>query len=194
MAKKLSVSVSDELWARALAQRPDLNPSRLVQTALESWTRAADSAGFSVERPPKAEKKFQLAREWLGAIAREQFEAGYLAAVDTMPKLDWLALQDLADRNFDVKTWAEGYGSSEAEAKAGFIPEDWSPDPATVKALYQGLGPWIMPYNEESPRPTIPFLRGFAKAFRELWEETVDGPTRASGAASSTNGEGALGS
>jgi hypothetical protein len=50
---KLSVSVPDELWERACAQRPDLKTSVLVQEALESWTHPEGTAGYSLrcQRP-----------------------------------------------------------------------------------------------------------------------------------------------
>jgi hypothetical protein len=178
MARKLSVSVPDELWDRAQTQRPDLNPSHLVQTALEAFTRPADTAGFSLARPEDTEEGFAAAKTQLASMARAEFESGYRAAVRTMPALSWWDIQGLAEGNFDVAAWAKGYGDSEVAAQIGNIPKDWAPDPAVVKAIFQGLGGWIMPYGAEEPRPTIPFLRGFARAFRELWTQVNEGNER----------------
>ena len=76
MVKKLSVSVPDELWEQAQTQRPDLNPSHLVKAALETFTRPADTAGFSLARPADAEDDFAAARAKFADIAREGLQRG----------------------------------------------------------------------------------------------------------------------
>ena len=57
--------------------RPDLNPSRVVQEALDAWVRARATDPFSLERPGEADAAFAAMRDRLAVKAREQFERGY---------------------------------------------------------------------------------------------------------------------
>ncbi len=189
---KLSVSVPDELWDRARGLRPDLKDSHLIQNALEGFTKPAEVAGYSVAMPEDAKPAFEAAREKLAAHARGEFEEGYRAGVEIVPSLSWWDIQSLADRHrFAVKEWARGYSDSVVNAELGNIPTDWAADPDVVSALLKALGNLVPPFGDDMFTPSIPYLRGFTQAFRDLWEQ-VNGEGGVPMDVSS-NGEGALG-
>jgi hypothetical protein len=189
---KLSVSVPDALWEKAQTKRPDLKDSHLVQEALESFTKPADTAGFSLAMPDDAKEAFEVAREHLATMARAQFEDGYRAAVEAIPHLGWWNVQGLAEDHFDVKSWARSLVDSNVNAKLGNIPEDWGTEDKVIGALIKPLGSLLPPYGDNSPRPSIPFLRGFTQAFRDLWEQVNAGEIAPEPAAADDE-EGALG-
>lgn len=173
---KLSVSIPDQLWERARSVRPDLNPSRLVQGALESWAEPRTSPGFSTERPEGADAEFDGARDHLAAQAREEFVKGYRAALALAQELPWWWIQGLAGDLFDVRVWAEGIGRSALEADLGRVPKDWGPERGAFKALVRAVGSLVgSPFGDEQFGPSLPYVRGFAAAMRRLWEEVVEG-------------------
>lgn len=175
MAKKLSVSVPDDLWEHAQTQRPDLNPSHLVQAALEAWIRPADAAGFSLARPQDAEAGFEAARRKLAERARSEFEDGYRAAVELAGALDWWYVQRLAKSNFAVLGWSSSLAESRVAEDIGNVPKGWGTETEVIGGLLKALGGHISPWGDDMPMRTIPFLRGFAQAFRDLWTQVNDG-------------------
>ena len=54
---KLSISVPEPLWKEAWAFHPELNPSRLVQTALEAMAHAERTFTLG-ERPAEVDEAF----------------------------------------------------------------------------------------------------------------------------------------
>jgi hypothetical protein len=187
---KLSVSVPDELWERARGQHPDLKDSHLVQEALDAYTKPADTAGFSLDIPDDAKEAFEAARNQLASFARAQYEDGYRAAVELTPKLGWWYVQRLAEDHFNVKAWCSSLASTNVEEKMGQIPEGWGTDDAVIGALVKALGNLVEPWGDNSPEPSIPYLRGFTQAFRDLWVKVNVGELEEP---SSANGEGAPG-
>jgi hypothetical protein len=172
---KLSVSVPDQLWDEARQQRPDLNPSHLVQVALDSWVRRS-SPGYSQEPPEDARPAFTAAREHLAAQARREFEDGYRAALAATAELNWRTIQDLADGRFDVTTWAGTFGRSVFLAETGRIPQDRAPRPEEWDALVRAVGSVVdHPVLDEEPGRSAPFLRGFGEAMRTVWK-AIEGP------------------
>jgi hypothetical protein len=194
---KLSVSVPDELWERARGVRPDLKDSRLVQTALDAFTRPAEVAGYSTAMPEDAKAAFEAVRDKLAARARTEFEDGYRAAIELVPTLDWWDIQSLAERyRFAVKEWAQSYADSVVAGHLGHIPKDMAAELETVGGLVKALGNVISPFGDNEYGRTVPFLRGFAQAFRELWDQVNQGEASANadpGGDVPASGEGALG-
>jgi hypothetical protein len=172
---KLSVSVPDDLWSEARHIRPDLNPSHLVQQALEAWTSGRAAPPFLGSRPPDADAAFASARDRFAAGARSEFERGYRAALVAAEALEFGYLQSLASDRFDVVAWARGIGQTRVQADLGNIPKDWAPGPATINAIVDALGSLVPPFGDDAFEPSTPYLRGFAQAMRDLWEAAVEG-------------------
>ena len=172
---KLSVSVPEPLWDSARESRPDLNPSRLVQEALDSWVRTRSATPYPVGRPPEADARFDAARARLTATARAEFERGYVAAVKCAETLDWDHFQSLARGRFEVRTWAANIASAAVQADLGAIPREWAPAPATVSLLLEALGSIVAPFGDDMFTPSVPYVRGFAQAVRDLWTDAVEG-------------------
>ena len=172
---KLSVSVPDPLWDAARESRPDLNPSRLVQEALDSWVRARSATPYPVGRPRQADAHFDAARARLVATARAEFERGYVAAVECAEILDWVYFDSLARGRFEVRSWAAGIASAAVQVDLGALPKEWGPAPATVRVLVQALGNIVSPFGDDMFTPSLPYVRGFAQAMRDLWTDAVEG-------------------
>jgi|GEM_PF-2279553 len=171
---KLSVSVPDALWETSRAQRPDLNPSRLVQEALEAWRQQRARPAFPLERPVEADSLFAKRRDQLAAKAREEFERGYRAALAVAEVFDWWDLESLARQRFDVAAWAAGFADAAVAADLGRIPTE-APDKKVMSALIKALGALLPPFGDNEPTPSAPYQRGFAQAMRELWRESFEG-------------------
>lgn len=175
---KLSVSIPDDLWDRAREIRPDLNPSHLVQEALASWAEPRRTPGFSIEPPEGTETAFLQVRQRLASQAREEFVAGYRAALTAAQELPWWWLQSLASESFDIQAWAQHQGTAALNASLGTIPKDWGPEPNAFAALIRGLGSLVgSPFGDDHFAPSLPYIRGFAHAMRRLWDEVVEGHT-----------------
>jgi hypothetical protein len=175
---KLSVSVPDPLWEEARQQRPDLNPSRLVQVALDSWVQPRSAPAFSLEPPADAGPAFAAAREHMAAEVRREFEEGYRAALAAANSIRLLTFQELADDyRFDVAAWARDRARRAMEG-VWMGPETWwAWDVEEGSAVAKALGS-VIPHpalDTESGR-TAPFVRGFAEALRNLWETVIQGP------------------
>ena len=173
---KLSVSVPDPLWHRATELRPELNPSHLVQAALERLVDAAATATLPIHRPTASAKAFIEARDRLLSQARSEFEEGYSAALEAVEKVPLWSLESLATRfSFDVKRWASGYASDAVNADLGNIPKEWAPDSALIGALGRGLGSVVSPFFDDSFSPSVAYVRGFSQALRDLWTDVYEG-------------------
>jgi hypothetical protein len=170
---KLSVSVPDQLWESARSKGADLSPSRLVQRALELWA-GRDDAGFSLDPPSEASDLLDSAVARFAELARDEFERGYLAGVTLAPHLDWWDLQDLHDRRFDVQVWARLCGDY-------MDPNEYAPTEehkATFNRIVDALGGMTgYPGTEVNGPRTAPYLRGFVKAMRDLWDRVNEGTT-----------------
>jgi hypothetical protein len=186
---KLSVSVPDALWESSRAKRPDLNPSRLIQEALEGWQQQRSKSPFPLNRPADAEVLFTKRRDRLAAVAREEFESGYRAALEAAEVFDWWALESLADDHFDVPRWAQGWADSAVQADLGQIPGAAAPDAKLIRALIKALGNLVSPFGDDEFGPSAPYLRGFAQAMRDLWHESFEGWTKESDTASNKGSE-----
>lgn len=178
---KLSVSVPDDLWESTRIQRPDLNPSHLVQEALEAWTRSHTEPAFSQDRPADAADAFSKVRDRLARQAREDFEVGYRGALQAAEVLEFWVIESLADRHFDVAAWADGFAWSAVAAAMGNIPREWAPDGEIIHILVKTLGSLVSPYGDDAFKPSAPYLQGFARAMRDLWQEAFEGTASSSG-------------
>jgi hypothetical protein len=180
---KLSVSVPDSLWDQARDRRLDLNPSHLVQTALESWLDEGRAAAFSTERPKDLDEHFAAARARLASQARKQFEDGYRAALESTEKVSLETVSLLAEYRFDVRRWAENIARIGEEAAMGLIPRDHAWGGEELEALVSALGGLMsrLPGLDELGDPQPAFIRGFTQAMRDLWAETFEGEPTPSG-------------
>jgi hypothetical protein len=106
--------------------------------------------------------------------SRAQFELGYRTALDTAERIDPAAIEKLADRNFDLKTWASDIASAVVECDMRGIPRDSTWDNETVRPLIKIFGWWLSPFGDDLPSPTPDFARGFAEGMRDLWDALVD--------------------
>jgi post-segregation antitoxin (ccd killing protein) len=160
---KLSVSVPDDLWETARARRPDLNPSHLIQEALESWQRQSPGTTSAVERPAAVEAQFIRARDRLAGQMREESDNGYRAALQLAEVTQWRVIAFLAEDRFDVKTWAKTFVkvAEKANAKA---------DDPLVLAMVRAVGNLVPGYGVDTFTPTPIYLQGFVSAMRELWD------------------------
>ena len=174
---KLSVSVPDGLWEEARAVRPDLNPSGIVQAALEAW-HSERSPAFPHDPPADVGEAFSQARDRLAAHARQEFERGYRAGVVVAPEIEWWVLEALATQHFSVRLWAENLALVAQAERAGEVPEGTGPSQASLMCLREALGPALPWADDEDlvPNPSAPYLRGFSAAMRDLWEAAFEGP------------------
>lgn len=175
---KLSVSVPDPLWERANEVRPGHNPSHLVQAALERMVDASSTAGLSTARPEGTETAFERARVRLAVEARAQFAHGYEAALGAAEQLPLWCIESLATyRNFDVKGWAGGFAMAQVRVDAGDAPPEEAPGKELIGALGRGLGDYLSPYFDDTFTPTVAYVRGYAQAMRDLWNDVYEGTT-----------------
>lgn len=162
---KLSVSVPDELWEAAKAQRPDLNPSHLIQEVLEDWQRRGNGLTSRPSRPPETDDQFNRVRNGLAVEVRAEFVRGYRAALVLVESTNWMVLSALAEVRFDVSAWAEMFASLATEAEgdltSGFLH--------VVTAMTAAVGSLVPKYGEGAFRPTTTYHRGFVAAMRDLW-------------------------
>jgi hypothetical protein len=165
------------LWDQARDRRLDLNPSHLVQTALESWLDEGRATAFSTERPMGLDEDFAAARARLTTQARKQFEDGYRAALQSTEKVSLETISLLADYRFDVRKWADNIAGIGQQAALGFIPRDQAWGGEELKALVSAIGGLLsrIPGLDELGEPQPAFIRGFAQAMRDLWAETFEG-------------------
>ncbi len=174
---KLSVSVPDDLWEQARGVQPELNPSRVVQRALEQWCGDRPPA-FPHDPPSDVTDAFALARDRLAAHARAEFERGYRQAVKVARTMKWWALEALADQHFNVRSWAQNLTLAAQEEQDGAVSKGAGPDKETLMSLREALGP-AMPWGDHDDLvavPTAPYLKGFSVAMRDLWEAAFEGP------------------
>jgi len=168
---KLSISVPEPLWEEARVFHPELNPSRLVQTALEAMAHAERTSTLG-ERPAEVDEAFAVARDRFIQQAHGRFQRGYAAAVELAAHVDWWVLESLARDKFDVQQWTDGLLQDLNNAMAGLIPRDWIKD-YPFGALIKALGSLVDP-SGEGWKPDAAYLRGFAQAMRALWTEVFE--------------------
>jgi len=170
-AKKISISVSEALLARAQAQHPDMSTSGIVTRALETQLRDRDAAGYSLERPAAAASRFTEVKEKLVARARAEFEAGYLAGIEAAGEIAWIHIEDLHLNDYNVDAWVQPIlnGALMADQYRNAEPSD------ALSPLVKALGSLMSPYGDEMFTPTGPYVRGFAQAMRDLYREVSDG-------------------
>jgi hypothetical protein len=168
---KLSISVPEPLWEEARAFRPELNPSHLVQEALEAMAHAERTSTLA-DRPAEVDEAFAVARDRFIQQAHERYQRGYAAAVELAGHVDWWVLESIARDNFNVEQWAEGIVKDLDHAMVGLIPRDWIKD-YPIGAFIKALGCFVDP-SGEGWRPDAAYLRGFAQAMRALWTEVFE--------------------
>lgn len=170
-AKKISISVPESVLARAQAQRPSMSTSGLITLALEAQVRDLDAAGYSLERPTSAAGRFAEVKAQLAVKARDEYEAGYLAGVEVAGEISLHLVEALRDYGYNVTHWVQPILNG---ADMADLSEDKEPSSALVP-LVEALGSLMSPYGDDMFTPTEPYLRGFAQAFRDLYEEVTEG-------------------
>lgn len=171
---KVSVSVPDELLARARAVDGGANTSQLVQRGLEQLTAhltGRDEPGH--HRPADVDNLLAAARDKLLVAARAEFQRGYRAGLEDVGDMPWAILENLASARFDLFTklaaWREGYAPT--RPGPGFDPPHW------FVMLMNRFGSMIDPigFDATSFTPTRKFVQGYAAALRDAWGTVVDG-------------------
>lgn len=168
---KLSISVPEQLWEEARTYHPELNPSHLVQTALEAMAHAGRTSTLA-DRPAEVDEAFATARDRFIQQAHERFKRGYAAAVEMASHVEWLVLESIARDDFDMKKWAEGIVQDFNNAMVGLIPSEWIKD-YPMGPIIKALGRFADP-SGEGWGPDAAYLRGFAQAMRALWTEVFE--------------------
>jgi hypothetical protein len=186
---KLSISVPEQLWARAKAASGGANASHLVQEALRRYVEdGVAKPAYSLAPPEDVVDAWGALRGQFASEARQRFEQGYRAAVTAFAELSWSRLEFLAeDCRFDVKGWAESFRrlAEDIELRMStpghvsqYPPEVADVTVAEVNALFTALGAWARPHGggsdwEWEPSPT--YVRGFTQAARDLWRDINEG-------------------
>jgi hypothetical protein len=183
---KVSVSIPDDLLARARALHESASTSQLVQRGLEQLTAHVTESSESgyARRPEDAEDLLAAARDKLLAKAQAKYEEGYHAGMEDAGDLPLGLLEALADARFDLiaklsfwqRSWAPAAGNEHN-------PPDW------FDVLADRFGRLVDPvgYDEFNFAPPRTFVRGYAAALRDVWatiepEQDVDSTGPGTGA------------
>ncbi len=167
---KVSVSIPDDLLARARSLHGAVSTSQLVQRGLEQLTAHLAESGEPdyAQRPDDAQDLLVAARAKLLAAARAEYERGYRAGAQDVGDLDWALLEELADAGFDLLTRLSHWKNSITPYPPGemrFSPPGW------FGVLVKRFGSLIDPIDLDSTpgAPTRTFVRGYAAALRDAW-------------------------
>jgi hypothetical protein len=170
---KISVSVPDELLARARAVDGTANTSQLVQRALEQLTaQLAEHDHPDHQRPADVDGLLALARDKLLTAARAEFQHGYRAGLEDAGSIDWAVMEDIASAQFDLfvklTRWKQAYAPTRDDP--GFKPPAW------FSMLMKRFGSMIDPIGFDGTNftPTRKFVRGYAAALQDAWAAVMD--------------------
>lgn len=148
---KLSVSVPDELWARACAAAQSSSPSEVVQAGLRRFVALEDPSHWR----PDSEAGLQA-----GAIAdglREEAEAhfrkGYETGLALAEEADWKLLDLAAVNDFDVR-------QVQRQLELDGATLVWNLE--GLLEIYRSLGGGVL------------FERGVRAALRDVWRSVVE--------------------
>lgn len=178
---KLSVYVPDSLFEQARSLDTQANTSRLVQRALQRLVAEGEERPlYAGARPARADKQLAHLREKLATEARADYERGYSDALTAAESLPWWALEGLADNNFDLPRWCDGWFNAEQHridaAVSGRQLVEGDKGPAWVTEIGHYLGRLINPIDDWTPGRS--YLRGFSDALRDAWDSVEHGRTR----------------
>lgn len=171
---KISVSVPDELLARARAVDGTANTSQLVQRGLQQLTtHLAGHDDPDHQRPADVDDLLAAARDKLLVAARVELQRGYRAGLEDVGEMPWSIMENLARAQFDLfvklATWKEGYAPTRYDP--GFDPPSW------FVMLMKRFGNMIDPIGFDGTNftPTRKFVQGYAAALRDAWTAVMDG-------------------
>ena len=194
---RVSIYINDALLERARSLDSGSNTSQLVQRAIERMlSEAEERPAYASVKPSDTEARIARLREKMLAAAADDYERGYsdgLAGADHLP---WWALDSFATRsNFDLHSWCEDWSSTWNEELAwpALHKEDFPDEmkvPDWVVKLADYLGGLLNPIAEW--RRERPYLRGFADAWRDLWNSVERGGVDATGGAKGKGGGGGV--
>lgn len=181
---KATIYVPDDQWEAAKQLGPPgANPSRLVQNALSEWVGLKTPARFEAFDPTIDDPLFDTLMDETQRLrwqAQGEFDRGYAAGVELAKHLNWLELEDLAEVDFDVRTWVEPYRTAAEQ----MIADDRDHERALMKlvrhfrgfpAMRDALGSIVDPTATSVPRAT--FLRGFRAALKSLYRAATSPDT-----------------
>jgi len=99
-------------------------------------------------------------------------ERGYEDGVRLAPHLGWLALDELAGRDFDFGSWLESWRNGWLDIQMGRAPSG-ATRPAWLPLLADYLGALVDPigYDRWSFTPSRVYLDGFVAGLRTVWQD-----------------------
>jgi hypothetical protein len=99
-------------------------------------------------------------------------EHGYEDGVRLAPHLGWLALDELANRDFDFGSWLEGWRNGWLDIQMGQAPSG-ATRPTWLPLLADHLGALVDPigYDRWSFTPSRAYLDGFVAGLRAVWQD-----------------------
>ena len=99
-------------------------------------------------------------------------ERGYEDGVRLAPHLGWLALDELAGRDFDFGSWLEGWRNGWLDIQMGRAPSG-ATRPTWLPLLADHLGALVDPigYDRWSFTPSRVYLDGFVAGLRTVWQD-----------------------
>jgi len=146
----MSIYLPDDLAARAKEFDPEANMSQLIQVSLRRLLGASDTAapGYA-QRPADADEGLQRARDALAPAAQAEYQAGYASALHRLADVPWQALDEFAERGFDLRRWIEPWSNGiMLEAARGIDGE-----PKWFWKLAEDLGNLVDPIGFVSKTP-----------------------------------------
>ncbi|TVZ75376.1 DUF4365 domain-containing protein [Streptomyces sp. BK340] len=134
--------------------------------------RKHTSAGIA--EPDRADRysDVRLAVVALKADRHRARERGYQDGVRLAPHLSWLALDELANRDFDFGSWLEGWCNGWLDIQTGQAASG-AAGPTWLPLLADHLGALVDPigYDRWSFTPSREYLDGFVTGLRTVWQD-----------------------
>ncbi|MFJ9150170.1 DUF4365 domain-containing protein [Streptomyces sp. NPDC102270] len=137
------------------------------------------STGTAEHDPPDPPSDLDTAVAVLKADRHSTRERGFQDGVHLAPHLGWLALDELANRDFDFEGWLESWRNGWLDIKLGQGPSG-ATIPTWLPLLADHLGALVDPigYDHWSFTPGRAYVDGFVTGLRTVWRDA--GATRPS--------------
>jgi hypothetical protein len=177
---KLSVSVPDDLWEKAVRQAVGESPSGIIQKALSQFVGSSARSEYAV-RPPldtALAKELRAARAQIIDSAREMYQSGYRDGISLAKELGFSELAYIVEQG--------SLKAARTMAKfASEIAVGHSVAPPGARPLIEPsiLVPYLGSYADFTHggvewTPTAPTVEGIDRALADVWEQVnspVDG-------------------